>query len=270
MRPDPWLMSGAGMSGLLKGAMGFTYDAYKAILKHLKKSHRLGPFSGARRVAGPFVILRHDVDGSLVPALRIAELERRLGVRATYFVGFSMKYYNLSEEHDQARLRELAAMGHEIGLHYDALAYLRQRAPAHRIVEDELRMLGRLAGRPVKVIARHNVNLSGRDPFAGSQRPLNAYNHEFFKDALYISDSCRAWYLGDLERLLSDPPQRVQLLTHPMLWTEMVADRETLLDMFFDEIEGENAAYKESWKGLWRSAARVKGYDRDRRLRKGR
>jgi hypothetical protein len=270
MSPDPGSISGAGMSGLLKGAMGFTYDAYKAILEHLKKTHRLGPFSGARRGAGPYVILRHDVDGSLVPALRIAEVERRLGVRATYFVGFSMKYYNLSEEHDQACLRELTAMGHEIGLHYDALAYLRQRASARRILEDELRTLGRLAGRPVSVVARHNVNLSGKDPFAGSRRPLNAYNHEFFKDALYISDSCRAWYLGDLERLLSDPPQRVQLLTHPMLWTETVCDRETLLDRFFDEIEGENAVYKESWKGLWRSAARVKSYDRELGVRKGR
>lgn len=265
MRPAEGRYCPDDTAALLKGAMAFTFDAYAAILKRLKKSHRLGPFSLAGRTAGPYVILRHDVDGSLVPALRMASLERDLGVRSTFFVGFSMKYYNLFEEGDLARLRALSAMGHEIGLHYDALAYRRQGATDRRILDDELRLLGRLAGSPVRVIARHNVNLSGKDPFEGSRRPLNAYNPEFFRDALYISDSCRAWYLRDLRRLLEGPPHRVQLLTHPMLWSKTASDRYSLLDRFFGEIEKENSAYRSRWKRLWRSAARVRIYDRERR-----
>ena len=66
------------------------------------------------------LILRHDIDMSLDAALPIAEIESSLGLRAHYFVLVRTEMYNLFSAQADRVLRELAALGHEIGLHFDA------------------------------------------------------------------------------------------------------------------------------------------------------
>ena len=44
---------------------------------------------------GPAIVLRHDVDLDLRPAHRLAALERRCGVRSTFFVLTTCPLYNV-------------------------------------------------------------------------------------------------------------------------------------------------------------------------------
>ena len=62
------------------------------------------------------VLLRHDIDCSLEEAVQLAEFEKHLGVRASYYVMMHSLLYDL--RHSSA-LREIAAMGHEVGVHFD-------------------------------------------------------------------------------------------------------------------------------------------------------
>ena len=62
------------------------------------------------------VVMRHDVDEKAYNALKMAQLEHKLGIRSTYFFRI-VKQSNVPEV-----IRGIAALGHEIGYHYEDLA----------------------------------------------------------------------------------------------------------------------------------------------------
>jgi len=250
---------------ILSRVNDFTYGSYESFIEFLSKRYNIVPFRDYLSQPDPRLILRHDIDGSMTPALRIAKLESTLGIRSTFLVAFSMRYYNLFEKSSFAGLKIISEMGHEIGLHYDSRQYAAYSHSPHEILRHELKSLEMLTGKPVKTIARHNVSLGGDDPFAGSQGLFNAYDEEFFKNALYVSDSCRAWRHYALRRLLSESPPRVQLVIHPMLWSGVRRTRYELLDSFFNDIKKENTKYKRDWKSLWKRCLSARDSSLDRR-----
>src|SRR4051812_47859285 len=73
---------------------------------------------GAPAPAGRFALLRHDIDFAPAYSLQLAELEHAAGVASTYFVLVDGQFYNpvASEVIDQ--VRAIAALGHEVGLHF--------------------------------------------------------------------------------------------------------------------------------------------------------
>ena len=60
-------------------------------------------------------ILRHDVDKRPMHSLRMAQLETKLGIAGTYY--FRIKPCSI----DENVIKKIAAMGHEIGYHYENL-----------------------------------------------------------------------------------------------------------------------------------------------------
>lgn len=76
----------------------------------------------ARGQQWPQVIgLRHDVDNAIEPAVAFARWEEERGYRSTYYILHTAPYWD-----DKPLLRrsldEIAAAGHEIGIHNNALA----------------------------------------------------------------------------------------------------------------------------------------------------
>lgn len=65
---------------------------------------------------GRFVILRHDVDKRAVNSLRTAQLEYRMGIRASYY------FRVVPASNQPVVIRSIAALGHEIGYHYEDMA----------------------------------------------------------------------------------------------------------------------------------------------------
>lgn len=64
----------------------------------------------------PYVVLRHDVDRNPNNALRMAEIENEMGIRATYYFRTVKKVY------DPAIIKKISSMRHEVGYHYEDLS----------------------------------------------------------------------------------------------------------------------------------------------------
>lgn len=240
---------------------GFTYDAYIKLLTFLKQKYKIVPFCEVAKETGSFLILRHDVDASLEAALKMAKLENSLGIRSAYFVLFSHKLYNLLEKDAATLLKEISNLHHEIGLHYDVETYESYGQDLRETLENEIKSLERLIGRKVFSISRHNVSIiTGEDPFKKITGYINAYDSEFCKN--YVSDSCRAWYLEDLSRVLNFGCKEAQLLIHPVLWTEDPCERDDILERLFQEVEKKNRHYKLKWLDLLHKNPKVKNYDK--------
>ena len=113
--------------------LGMTLKNYSDFAKRTAQAYPCVGFEvlDARTLPERFAILRHDIDMSPQQALEIARIEAGLGIRATYTVLLTGEFYNPFEASTRALLREIKALGHDIGLHFDA-AYYR--------IEDETQM----------------------------------------------------------------------------------------------------------------------------------
>jgi hypothetical protein len=163
------------------------------------------------------LILRHDIDMSLDAALPIAEIEKSFGLRAHYFVLVRTEMYNLFSAQAGRVLRELAALGHEIGLHFDAS--LHDPADLDHAAAAECAALELATSAAVRTISFHRpaqMLLGYPDRLAGR---LHAYQPRFYSEMGYCSDSQGAWRHGHpLLHSAVRKKQALQLLTHPIWW----------------------------------------------------
>lgn len=121
--------------------------------------------------------LRHDCDDrlSLATAVRMAHWEHERGYRSTYFLLHSSPYWR--SPRFEAMVAEIADLGHEIGLHNNALATsFRTGRDPFLILEDALTRL-RSLGYPVRGTAGHGDRLCNY--YAGEGEPWFA-NDELF------------------------------------------------------------------------------------------
>jgi hypothetical protein len=96
----------------------FTLSAYRRILDAARSSgYRTMAvadwFDAGAAIADPALVLRHDVDRRPKNALAMAEMEAEMGVRASYY--FRMVPVSFVP----AIVARIAALGHEIGYHYE-------------------------------------------------------------------------------------------------------------------------------------------------------
>ena len=97
----------------------FTLTTYKSlILAFQDAGYQFQTFEDAMTnpAEGKLVVMRHDVDELAWNALKMAQLENRLGIRATYFFRI-VKQSNVPEV-----IRQIVALGHEVGYHYEDLS----------------------------------------------------------------------------------------------------------------------------------------------------
>src|SRR4051794_6801842 len=135
----------------------FTDGSYREILTIAKERYAFEPFG--THADGPHVLWRHDVDYSVHRAVALARLEAELGARATYFVSLHSDLYNPLEPAVHDRLREIAALGHWLGVHFDAGFYA--GAPLDEKAAWEARVLSESLEVPVGAVSLHNPSVSG-------------------------------------------------------------------------------------------------------------
>ena len=167
------------------------------------------------------LVLRHDIDFDMEAAASLAQKEQNQGYRATYFVLLTGEFYNPLSERGRKALASIISCGHDVGLHFDTSIHGEDADALSRAAEQECRILETLSGRAVNVISMHRppAKLIGEDlKFAGR---LNTYAPRFTKDMGYCSDSRGAWHYGSpLESEAVLQGQALQLLTHPIWWTQ--------------------------------------------------
>ena len=163
------------------------------------------------------IFLRHDVDFSLELSLPMAQVEFQAGIQSTYFVLLNGPYDPFEPE-NRARIRQLCAWGHEVGLHYDLSQYpVDPDEQFHRLLAETER-LESVIGMPIRSISMHEPHRNGKDPFRTS-RWIHPHNDELMKGVAYVSDSCRAWRDNALLNAFESDVQ-MQWLTHPELWLD--------------------------------------------------
>lgn len=97
----------------------FTLKSYQSLLLAFQRAgYKFQTFGELITcpVDGKSVVMRHDVDELAWNALKIAKLENKLGIRATYFFRI-VKQSNVPEV-----IEQIVGLGHEIGYHYEDLA----------------------------------------------------------------------------------------------------------------------------------------------------
>jgi len=220
----------------------FTLKSYVKLLAYLDQIYTIVPFCKLPNKDTPYLILRHDIDISLPAALKMARIERDLGIRSTYFVLFSSEFYDTCERNNVEILKQILKLGHEIGLHYYPTQYRLYKQNPKKILKREIQLLENILGTKIYSIARHGP--WDRDPFARIKEYINA-NHLYMRRDLFVHESNRAWIpLHGLLELLNKPPKKVQLLVHPENWQEDKIDRKTLIERHFHDLKIKNTKLK--------------------------
>jgi len=199
----------------------FGLAAYRALLGAFRdRGYAVRGFADAAP-AQRHLILRHDIDYSLDAALPMAEMEAELGFHAAYFVLVRSAFYNPAAPDGARVLARLAALGHEIGLHFDAALYENDGGALDAAAARECALLEHMTGTPVATISFHRPApaLLGRSGALGGRR--HAYEPRFFTEMGYCSDSGGAWHRGaPLDHPAVADGRALQLLTHPIWWQD--------------------------------------------------
>jgi len=195
----------------------FTFDWYESFLLRVEsEGFDFGRYS--HETSPGTALLRHDVDLSPQHALRMAEIEHDLGIRATYFFLLTSPMYNVLHQDMREILEVIQELGHDIGLHFSTHQYW----PPTRIPEDsivaervseEADILSTVVD-PIETVSFHiPPERVLRREF--SEFP-STYEPQFFSEIGHYADSNQRWRDGvpPVERF----PERIQILTHPGLW----------------------------------------------------
>ena len=226
--------------------MDFTPKTYKHLLTSLKQAdYEFITFQQfcEGRAGERFVILRHDVDLKAENSLVTAEIEHELGIKASY-------YFRVVPQSDKPHIiKEIAALGHEIGYHYEDLSLFNGNAEkAIEHFENKLKYFRQYY--PVKTVCMHGSPSSKID----NKSIWEQYNYKDFgiigepyydvnfNEIFYLTDTGRSWDGEKYSvrdkvqsnydyRFTSTPeiikaiqsqtiPPKIMINTHPQRWSD--------------------------------------------------
>lgn len=141
-----------------------------------------------------WIILRHDVDLRAQNSLAVAQIENELGIQSSY-------YFRVVPESNQPEvIRSIAALGHEIGYHYEDMAIANgdmEKAYAH--FQKQLEYFRQYY--PVRTICMHGAPTSkwdGKDLWKKyDYRAVDVIGEPYFdvdfSKVFYLTDTGRCW-----------------------------------------------------------------------------
>jgi hypothetical protein len=166
----------------------------------------------------PFLLLRHDIDISLRPALEIAHIEYELGVQATYFVLLRSPFYNLLSRPNADIMLQIHRYGHQLALHVDLAAYDGDYARALTEVDILSKFYPYIN---TQLASLHSPYSLDQIPIESYRQLHNVYGPALRSDIAYISDSTGRWLYGHpLNSEAFSRQKPIQLLTHPIWWSQ--------------------------------------------------
>ena len=217
--------------------MDFTLKKYRELLVALKGYED--------------VILRHDVDLRPQNSLATAKIENELGLKAVYY------FRAVPESWDEAIIKQIAGLGHEIGYHYESLTTCNGDIDA--AWEDfkvNLAKLEIVVGNPIISICMHGSPKSPWDSkdiwkkydYRSTGVEYEPYLDTDFSKTFYLTDTGRRWdgykvsvrdripeyqdkwieqglvfhSTDDIIRAANEGnlPRALMITTHPQRWTD--------------------------------------------------
>lgn len=224
----------------------FSHQTYLHLLRQLREAgYEFQTLAGFIDAPLPrSVILRHDIDITAVPALRLARLEKQHGITSSYY--FRTTRYSFRP----VIIREIVDLGHEIGYHYEDLT--RNDGNMDLAIRDFRENLARFrAIASVRTVCMHGRSGSPYDnrdiwkQYDLTEFDLIAepYISLDFDKVLYMSDTTQKWdgdkialrdkvkssltlsfrttrdILDNIDKL----PNQVMITIHPELWTKTLS-----------------------------------------------
>jgi peptidoglycan/xylan/chitin deacetylase (PgdA/CDA1 family) len=202
----------------------FTTTNYRSLLQLAKDNYTFVDYANYAQ-SDQFIIWRHDVDFSMHRALKLALIERKAGVKATYFVLLHSEFYNLFEKEISDILKEIVNLGHDIGLHFDSHYYdIKTEAELEEKLVMEKEIIEKFFGAKISSFCFHINNdftlKCNKKSYAGL---INAFSAYFQKEIGYCSDSNGYWRFSRLEDILKEKKfKKLHVLTHPELWQDEI------------------------------------------------
>lgn len=172
-----------------------------------------------------FVVIRHDVEFSVEHAYMLACWEKEQDFNTSFFFQVASDAYNALSHINAQLIRDIKAMGHEIGLHY----YVQE--PFSEIdLEKQRDALSDVLGEPVAMFSYHRphhtllidaplymsgmINVYAKHFFTYSDDPRNKF------DVKYCADSRRRWDYGHPLECI-EQYNKVHILIHPDYWSNV-------------------------------------------------
>lgn len=223
----------------------FTWKNYDTIMKRLKERYQdVSVANAIKTTPSKSMIIRHDIDYSLARAERMAEIEHQNNVKADYFVLLDNPFYNASDADGIRHLKRIAALGHNIGIHFDVAGY--KRDDFSKVVNAHKNTLENLVGCPVTSISYHNPGKLGLDTLDRSDELLglaNAYSMTLQNNYAYRSDSLMTWKdKGFFAEALAGQHDKIYLLFHADWWTDTAMNRDEKIRSIITEKSQNNWA----------------------------
>ena len=169
------------------------------------------------------VIWRHNVEFEPDIALKMAEIEADLGVKASYFFQVHSPFYNLFDDHYPDVFHRIYELGHLVGLHFDSHYWgITDEGQLNKYILFDKSVLEANLGVELDTFSFHNTT-----PFTQSCQSykygnlINVYASFFKEHYDYCGDSLGYWRFDRLEDVLTNPSIRhLQVLTHDANWSE--------------------------------------------------
>lgn len=187
------------------------------------------------------VIWRHDVEFEPYIALRMAQIEHKEGVVASYFFQLHSECYNLFDIHYRDVFHEIKKLGHLVGLHFDCAYWqISDEKQLDEYIKLDKEYMGLNLGVEVDTFSFHNTT-----PFTHSCLEykygglINVYSSYFKEHYNYCSDSLGYWRFDRLEDVLNDKNvQHLQVLTHDGNWAdEVLSPRKRYIKVVHDHAD---------------------------------
>lgn len=237
-----------------------SYQQYEEILKILDSNKfttlPIHLFKDSIDQSKVMVSLRHDVDNHPFKALKMATMEKKHGILASYYILSTARYYGKYNGEDVFRYppidvvyTTLHEMGHEIGIHNDMMALMiNHDIDPFNFTRQEIKYFENL-GIPIYGSVAHGSSIASNTvrnfevfsdyaksdsvAYKGKSYPIGqhsmsdygfTYEANFINHKTYFSESGGKWSNeGGYEAFIhylknAKPGDRIQVLTHPTWW----------------------------------------------------
>lgn len=193
----------------------FGKEAYRDVIKlFIKKGYSFENFIHPSN--SKTIYLRHDIDFSVRDAYEIAQIEKDLGVKSTYFFMLTSNTYNLMSEANRDLVEKIKNFGHHVSLHFDPVAY----QDFDKGFSNERDLFEKIFNVGIDVVSIHRPGNFLTNNNRKLDRCIHTYEDRFFKEMIYISDSGGRNVTQKLEELAkSELKKPLHLLIHPIWWT---------------------------------------------------
>lgn len=201
---------------------GYTLDNYRSLLKRfLEAGYEFLPYEAELR-GRKALLLRHDIDYTLVFAEQFARINAELGVSGTFFFQLRSSLYNFMDHTVQAAVRRIVDMGQHIGFHAVVASSFPSVDELRDYIASEFDLFRQLVPETSPVFAWHNPGILQAEGFdfikADFTGLINAYADINGVEVPYYADSNMRYSFDDLCALADRNIPAMQLALAPMQW----------------------------------------------------